>query len=331
MEDKMGVIYRQYELKIFDTYRVKGCTVLDTDDGEWIIKPYESSETKAKIDNMIKKHMKDCGYEKVDEIRENKEGNLISYNQYGNPFVVRRMLKGQECDLYNENQVLEATTALARLHDTLKQMRLDDELEKKIRVKNLFEEMDSHLKGMKRIKRYLIEKNKKNYFESEFLNMFDRYIEQGENSKLMVNELKKTGVELERDLYHGSFDHHSVLFLENDNSVAVTNFEKCAIGSQIVDFYHFLRKTMEKNDWNERLGNEMIMEYTSNGRVSDFEWETLRILLEFPEKFWKIANQYYNKRKVWVSDKSIQKLNSLNEQEEKRKMFIKTVIKCHIE
>ena len=75
----------------------------------------------------------------------------------------------------------------------------------------------------------------------------------------------------------------------------------------------------------------MIMEYTSNGRVSDFEWETLRILLEFPEKFWKIANQYYNKRKVWVSDKNIQKLNSLNEQEEKRKMFIKTVIKCHIE
>ena len=42
----------------------------------------------------------------------------------------------------------------------------------------------------------------------------------------------------------------------------------------------------------------------------------------YPEKFWKIVNHYYNGNKSWVSEKSIGKLQSLIELEEKRQKFL---------
>ena len=333
----MGIIFRQYEFNVGETYRIKGCTVLKTDKGEFVIKPYEGNETKARIDNAIKLHLLNCGYRYMDIIEANKEGGLISHNQYGNPFVVKRLYLGQECDLYNQAQVIEGVRELARLHRALKKVSLDTELDEKIRSRDIKEDMAGYLKGIKRIKRYIVGKSKKNEFETEVLKLFPEYINQGEEALNLLegmdmnkpNEEKHKENRKWEDVYHGSFDQHSILFLNMDMGVTISNFDKVAKGCQIVDLYHFIRKAMEKNEWDEQLGIKMIDEYTKSIDMSEDEMKLLEVMLIFPEKFWKIANQYYNKRKVWVSGKNLQKINSLNEQEVKRKCFIKAIKECH--
>ena len=41
------------------------------------------------------------------------------------------------------------------------------------------------------------------------------------------------------------------------------------------------------------------------------------IRLAYPEKFWKLANHYFNSRKTWIPEKSLQKLEILDMQEKK--------------
>lgn len=333
----MGVIFKQYEFNVEETYRVKGCTVLRTDKGEFVIKPYEGNETKARIDNAIKLHLLNCGYRYMDIIETNREGGLISHNQYGNPFVVKRLYLGQECDLYNQTQVIEGVGELARLHKALKKACLDEELDAKIRSRDVEEDMRGYLKGIRRIRRYIVGKGKKNEFEMEVLKLFPEYINQGEEALKLLesidvgknNERNYLESRKGKDIYHGSFDQHSILFLNMDMGVTISNFDKVAKGCQIVDLYHFIRKAMEKNEWDEQLGIRMIDEYTKSVHITEKEMKLLEVMLIFPEKFWKIANQYYNKRKVWVSGKSLQKLNSLNEQEIRRKCFIKAIKECY--
>ena len=43
--------------------------------------------------------------------------------------------------------------------------------------------------------------------------------------------------------------------------MATTNFEKAHVGIQIYDLYQFIRKVMEKNDWDILYGNNIIEIY----------------------------------------------------------------------
>ena len=43
--------------------------------------------------------------------------------------------------------------------------------------------------------------------------------------------------------------------------LAAVNFEQFRVGCQICDLYQFIRKIMEKHNWNQELGMRLIREY----------------------------------------------------------------------
>ena len=49
----------------------------------------------------------------------------------------------------------------------------------------------------------------------------------------------------------------------------------------------------------------------------------LYVYLAYPEKFWKIANRYYNSHKAWLSGRNIEKLEKVVAQEDAREQFLK--------
>jgi hypothetical protein len=106
------------------------------------------------------------------------------------------------------------------------------------------------------------------------------------------------------------------------NYISTTNFEKSYIGLQICDLYQFVRKVMEKNDWDILYGSNIIEAYDRIKPISKAELNVLYLLLLYPEKFWKITNFYYNGKKSWVSGRNTQKLNIIGEQNAKKEMFL---------
>ena len=56
--------------------------------------------------------------------------------------------------------------------------------------------------------------------------------------------------------------------------------------------------------------------------LEDDDIDMLVTLLSFPEKFWKIINQYYNAGKAWVPAKNIDKLKIVIEQNMRRRELI---------
>ena len=102
---------------------------------------------------------------------------------------------------------------------------------------------------------------------------------------------------------HGDYNYHNVLMTYR--GVATTNFEHFREDIQMADFYYFLRKVMEKCQWNERIGNMLLEAYDKGKTISREELDYLAVRLAYPEKFWKVANSYYHSNKAWIPEKKV--------------------------
>lgn len=51
-------------------------------------------------------------------------------------------------------------------------------------------------------------------------------------------------------------------------------------------------------------------------------WKFLITILSYPIKYWKLLNQYINSKKTWISNKSMEKLKAVCEQEESKDKFL---------
>ena len=108
--------------------------------------------------------------------------------------------------------------------------------------------------------------------------------------------------------------------------MAVINFEKFALDVQVNDLYLFLRKILEKQDYDLRLGSRILKAYEQVRPLCREEKEYLSLRMQYPEKFWKLANYYYNTNKAWIPGKHMEKLEKFLAQREKRVSFSRKIL-----
>ena len=112
--------------------------------------------------------------------------------------------------------------------------------------------------------------------------------------------------------------------------MATTNFEHVQSNIQVTDLYYFLRKVMEKNQWDVALGDKILNCYQNNVPFKKGELEYISICLIYPEKFWKAANSYHRSRKVWIPAKNLEKLELVIKQTEEKKEFLENIFAFHL-
>ena len=91
----------------------------------------------------------------------------------------------------------------------------------------------------------------------------------------------------------------------------MTNFGHFSFDVQISDLYCFMRKILEKYNWDVFLARRMLEQYDKIRPISSEEWENLQIRFTYPEKYWKLANYYFSHNKAWISGKNTEKLEKV--------------------
>ena len=119
---------------------------------------------------------------------------------------------------------------------------------------------------------------------------------------------------------HGTYHQHNILMLKE--GVATLNMGQFHYNQQILDLYNLMRKALEKNQYQKRVFEAALAGYEKEKPLKEEDVHTLKILFSFPEKFWKISNQYYNSKKCWMPPKNLEKLKKAIEQNEYRRKFV---------
>lgn len=332
MYNRENLILEQYPFEVKQTTKGRGALICDTDKGLKILKEYKGSEGRADFLFGLLQFLKKHGQERVDCIVKTKEDKTIAKDVDGGIYMVRDWYDGRECDTKSRDDILKAIGQLADIHNILREIPLEIPDYLQVGNQKLLEENERHTRELKKVRNFIFSRKKKNDFEMGFLKSFEMFY----GEALAVVELQKK--ELEEDscentkngiygICHGDYNQHNVLF--SRHGIAVLNFEKASYDIQVSDLGNFMRKILEKHNWNMGLGMDMLSAYHNVRPLSEQEMRQLYIRLAYPEKFWKIANHYFNASKAWVCGRNLEKLEKFISQNEARESFLHLIGSGH--
>ncbi len=316
-------VLNRYPLTVRGTRKVRGALLCDTSDGWYLLQEYRGSEKRLEREAQILSFVTEKGGCLADNLMADQEGKFLNRNEDGTCYILKRWYLLSECNVNNKNDLYQALRLLAKLHLLLRQLPKEEEICRK--EPSLCELYEKHTKELHRVRAYLLRKKKKTPIEECIMKSFPKMYEQAKSAvrHLGESDYKKLAEEAETEgrVYHGAWHQHNILI--GGGQIASVNYEHFGVGIQLNDLYHFMRKILEKHNWNTELGLAMLHEYQRILPLSQAERFVLYTMFEYPEKYWKQINFYFNGNKSWISARSIEKIQSAVGQYEAREHFLK--------
>lgn len=321
MNDNYLEILQQYEGEVQEVRRGRGAWICERADGIKLLKEYRGTQKRLEFEEAVLAALKEHGIFHVDQYVRNQENEILTTAEDGTKYVLKDWFSDRECNLKERREILAAVSWIARLHLAFRQITWKEEWSLgSILPPSLLEEMQRHTREMKRVRQFISKKRKKSEFELCVMHNFSRFYEQALEAQKGLELLKENTEQVRPFLCHGDLNQHHVLM--HENGVAFIEFSQMHLGEQMADLYHFMRKAMEKHNWNEYLGLSMIDTYDAVFPLGKTERKRLYYLFLYPEKYWKQLNYYNNANKAWIPEKNVEKIKNLEAQQELKRKFM---------
>lgn len=320
-------VFEQFGVSAYHTTRGRGALICETNRGVKLLRETLHGEEKYAKEEYVTNQLKSQGFVHVDTFVRTKEGAFLAEDEEGKRYYLKDWFMAGECDVKNYNDVSRACQAIAKMHKALLKVSVPCEGFKVAVSESLDEKFARKLKEMKFVRNYLRKKKNKSDFERRAYESMGTFYDEGERALLGLlesdyREAFEQNVKMQM-LAHGACNHHNIL--NGKGYVAIVNFEKVSVNSQITDLYDFMRKILEKYNWDIKLAYHMIDEYDKVKAITEAEFDELAYLFAFPEKFFKVMNHYSNSSKFWMADKDVEKLNNVINQNEARLRFVESL------
>ncbi|MBE5957329.1 MAG: hypothetical protein E7254_00495 [Lachnospiraceae bacterium] len=324
MNEKSLVVLEDYDIRVKNYRRVRGFYHCETDKGMYLLKEYTNSKGRLELLEKIQKYIEDKGH-RTDLVVRNNNNELMTQGPDGGFYILKRWYEHRECEVEQIEDLCKGVGELAAIHSDCSR------LEEIIPQEMIFQQgadveqlMHRHSKELLMTSRYIDRAKNKRAFEYELKAGIDEYYEQAVAAEKYLDKLDygklfaRAGAS--KMLCHGNVRPHNILMTKTD--AVIVNYIRAVCDIQIVDFYKLFKKVMEKNGWNLDTARKLVKAYDENREVSREEWELFVALLIYPERFWKVANNYINSGKAWLSEKNKEKLKMFIEQEPKRRLVV---------
>ena len=317
MSEKMSEVYEAYDMEILGAVRGRGSMILKTDQGIRQISPFDGSEERLEQEREFKENLYETGFHHIDCCVPNREGELITCDRYGNPYVMREYFEGRECNPGSICDLNQAAANLAIFHIRGRELYAKEGRTYAYREPGNFRRKTQE---MKKIRSFISKRPTKNDFELLYIEAYDAFYRQAIDCQAMMDACDRTNIAGHIGYCHGAYNYHSVLFC--GGYLATVNFDRFHVGYQLIDLYQFIRKVMEKNNYNFDMAVKIIEEYDRILPLTGEDYRYINILYSYPEKFWKVSNRYMNSRKCWISPANLEKLSKLITDEQEKQKFL---------
>jgi len=322
LNDRAVSLFENYELTINRTKKGRGAIIAETDQGMKILTEYQGYKEKAELLESLMNHIKEKGFPYIDCFLRNKDGEIITSDFDGKQYVVKDYLSGRECNVRDRQECERVAKELAGLHRCMR--GFTENYKSPVTREAIVGEFDKKNAQLKRVRSFMRKSPAKTDFELLFLKEFNRFWAQAQTAVSHLTEgiCDSLCQNIVKDAVycHGDCSHHNLLI--EDEHVCIINFEKCKADTQLKDLSLFLRKVLEKNEWNTSFASGILRSYSQVIPLSDQDYAYLFARLSYPEKFVKIAGSYLNQRKSLPAKRQNDKLLSLLGMEDVRVSFL---------
>lgn len=323
MNDRDIEVLTQYELEVLSTRRGRGAWIVETGQGTKLLREYRGTVKRLNFENQVLGQLEQTT---VERYVPNKEGELLSQAPDGTHFIVKDWYQERECSLKDVDEIRRTTAHIARLHRELRKIEWQEEWAMGSSLpESIAGEMERHNRELRRARTFIRDKKKKTEFEWCVIGNYETFYREAKEACEGIQKLEeKCETNEGQYLCHGDLNQHHILMKGQD--AIFLEFGRMHLGLQMTDLYQFMRKVMEKHDWNLELGQSILDIYSKILPVNDYERRVLYYMFLYPEKYWKQINFYINMNKAWIPEKNVEKLHKLEEQEESRCYFLEHIL-----
>lgn len=298
MSDLQKEISQEYEITVKNIIPFKDFFIIESSEGKRVLRKLNFSKERILFIHGAKEHLFRNNFYNIDRFICNKKG-LPYLHIDGSNYVITDVIQGRECDLDKREDVIKSSIALAQMHISSRgyippeQSLIKDDLGK------LPAQFIKRLEEIKRVKK-AAQKEKGN-LDYLILQYIDYFYDLGEDA---INSIKKSKydelVEITRKeklFCHHDYTHSNIII--GDNKTSIINFSLCSFELKIYDLANLLRRKMRKCNWDINEAKVIVDAYRTVEPISEEEFLVMKIMLQFPQKFWRVINKYYNSRRCW--------------------------------
>ncbi len=318
MYNQTEAVLAQYELEIRQINKGRGCQVCDTDKGKKLLSPFRGSKDRGQWLRLYLKALSESGFD-VEQIYLNKNEEVVTVDEVTEEsFIVKDYVAGTELSTSRFGEMLEVSELLAAYHLVAEEMGAWGCEYKGLNVIDVVENRTRHYKEIVKVGNFIRSRKKKMDFERMYMTHYGTFLQSAEKS---IDILMEQAKQMPKNVIcHGECNQHNVVWC--DGGWRIIHFENAVYTWPEWDLANYVRKMLEKNEWDEELGLELVKSYDRKRNLGTDGYRRLYGLLLFPEKFWKIANHYINSNKAWIPVRDIEKLEKVVAQESKRLFFL---------
>ncbi len=314
-------IAANYGLEVKSIGPYKDTYTVQTDKGRKILKKMMFSPERILFIHGAKEHLANKGFVHVDRYLTTLKGEP-SFSFDNTSYVLYDLLEGRECNFDSDTEVSKAAALLASMHSASRGYRPPARSKIQDELGMLPVYFNKRLEDIKKLRK--IAKKGKSRFDHMFLEYADYFVALGEgaaaeldksNYMKLVNEART-----DAGFCHHDFTHHNILYA--GESFSVINFDYCCFELRIYDLANLIRRKMRKCNWDMDKALLILDGYNSVERLSRDEMAVMKLILQFPQKFWRVVNRYYNSRRSWSERSFIVKLQEVVDEIEGHKRFM---------
>lgn len=314
-------LQENYDIKINSISNFRDMFIANTDSGKRLIKMTSLKPDRINFIAEVKEHLYKNGFCNTDRnIFTNSGNSCITYNEQ--TIYMSNFIEGRESNLDHREESIKCARLLAKMHKASNGYVNSENSSPRSELGRLPGCYRKRLDEIKKLKK-TAQKGKMK-FDNMMCKYVDYFYDLGERALNildtsdyydLVEEAEKS-----KNISHHDFNHHNI-YVQNDEMYLI-NFEYCCYDLKVYDLVNLLRRKMRKCQWDIDEAAIIINEYSKIESLCESELDLMKVMLMFPQKFWRVINKYYNSRKSWSEQNYISRLDEVIDEIQYHKDFL---------
>ncbi len=314
MEDiNEKILWEGYGLRLKGSTRTRTGLVCRTDMGLRELKKPRGSRDSLRLAFDVKKTLRRNGFSRISRFYETLEGEPF-YRHDGVLYTLEDVMPAEALQEDSAEAFFTGAEVLGQMHRAAAGLQSDATRWDRERLPRLYEKRQGELAKM----RHRNDK-RRNYDAIDLLliKYYDRFMAQAEEAAAL---LQKGGYPeaVDKGAAEGAFCHNAfkgeALRRDEKGNIFVGSFDKCTSELPLADLAAYLRRYFRKTEGTD--AGELLERYSRQKPLSDNDLIILQGMLIYPEKFLRLVNEYYNKRRACVSPAMQERLAAAAREEE---------------
>lgn len=321
MQELDRYIAEKYNFDVKNIVPYKDVHVINTSRGKKVLKKIPCLPDRILFIHGAKEHLYNNGFKNLDRYLCTVDGEpYINFDE--SYYTVTDFIEGSECNFDSRTEIIGASRLLASLHKASRGFVPPEGSLPRDELGKLPVYFAKRLDELKKLKK--VAKKGRSKFDYLFLDYVDYFYNLGESTIMSIPEPVYynlvASAQREGMFCHHDFTHHNIICSEN--RMSIINFDFCCFELKIYDIANFLRRKMRKCSWDIGEAKVIVDEYRTIEPISSDEFFIMRLIMQFPQKFWRVVNKYYNSKRSWSEKIFVSKLQEVIEELQYHKNFM---------